>query len=93
MFNILYINNYVNVEKWQHSVARLLPNPYVPKLGRHCHFWLIIVVCNYNVELIDGRVLPETPQPFYFQSILFHPRQGLHKPPYGGDARYCPGVL
>ncbi len=49
-------------------------------------------------ELIVGRILPETPQCFPSQSMLFYPRLGLHKPPYmvevGRTARpSCPCII
>ena len=34
----------------------------------------------------------QTPCSLLITSILFHPRKGLHKPPYGGGGRYCPDV-
>ena len=54
--------------------CQVVAEPRQPKLGCHSKIvFPIIVVCNYNVELIVGRVLPETPQCFPNQSILFPP--------------------
>ena len=55
-------------------VLLLGDQPRKPKLGRHCHFWRIIVVCNYLflfalTELTSGKLH----SPINYQSILVQP--------------------